>query len=160
MNCEQYPWCIGLGEALTEIERLIIQYLYEFGSTREVDLIDHVTKQGYSPEWVKKSIKKLYDKKVINKIQHPNRAVYFTLEQNIIPLELQKEWIKAQAYVRAAELQAYGEIDKNTPKRIIPQKTITEIVEDFIKTKNECLEAARKLKEHGLTAKHKKFKEN
>jgi len=149
-----------MGEALTEIEKLIIQYLYEFGNTRENDLIDHVSRQGYSREWVKKSIKKLYDKKIINKIQHPNRAVYLTLEQNILPLELEKERIKAQAFVRAAELQAYGEIDKNKPVKMYPRKSIIEDVEDLIKFMNECLEAGKKLKEHGFIGKRKSLNKN
>jgi len=139
-----------MGEALTRIEQLIIQYLYEYGNTREMDLIDYVSKQGYSPEWVKKAIKKLYDKKEINKIKHPNNAVYLTLEKDVLPLELEKELIKAQALVRAAELQAYAEIDKHKHVKEYPQKSITEIVEDWIKTEKEINEAIRKLKEAGL----------
>jgi DNA-binding MarR family transcriptional regulator len=149
-----------MGEALTEIEKLIVQYLYEFGNTRENDLIDYISGQGYSREWVKKSIKKLYDKKIIDKIQHPNRGVYLTLEQNVLPLELEKEWIKAQAFVKAAELQAYGEIDKNKPVKMFPRRSIIEDVEDLIKFKNECLEAVKKLREQGFIGKRKNLNKN
>jgi len=137
------------GEAFTRIEKAVTQYLYEFGATREADLIKNVSKQEeVCSDWVKKVIAKLYRKKVINKIKHPNNEVYLTLEKNLRPLELEKQLVKAQATVRAAELQAYGMIDSQKQKKMpnIQQKTITETVEELIQTKKDLMEAIEKLK--------------
>jgi hypothetical protein len=96
-------------------ERTVLEYLSEFGDTRESDLIQFIMNElGYSKRGAIKLLHRLEEKKnkkekifrvVHTKLRPP--AVYYSTTE-YVPLEIQKELIRAQAEVKAAELAAYA----------------------------------------------------
>lgn len=102
-------------------EKTVLDYLYEFGNTRENDLLRIIEAEcGYSKRGCKKVLERLERKKKIFRIVHVKLrppAVYFSRKKHM-PLELQKaiiqEKIRAQAQIesaeRSAEIQALGQM--------------------------------------------------
>lgn len=93
------------------IAEKIVEYLYEYGDTREADVITYIKGLGYHIKSVKNAIAKLQKDARINRIVHAKLqppAVYLSLEEKRLPIEIQKELIRANAQMTVAELQAYG----------------------------------------------------
>ena len=92
------------------LDSAILDYLYEFGNTREADLIKAL-KNDFAVRTIKNHLKRLEDDGDIHPIYHTKLrpiAVYYSLKEKHIPLEIQKELIRARAQVEAAELHAYA----------------------------------------------------
>ena len=98
---------------MDEILEEATKYLEKYGNTREADLLNYLIKvKRYPQRTVKARISKSTGKQ-FHRVVHPTKppAVYLSLEaqeEKGLPLELQKELIRAQAAIRAAELSAYG----------------------------------------------------
>jgi len=92
------------------LDSAILDYLHEFGNTREADLIKAL-KTDFAERTIKNHLKTLEKDEKIHPIYHTKLrpiAVYYSLREQHIPLELQKELIRARAQVHAAELRAYA----------------------------------------------------
>jgi len=104
----------SLGELVVDAEKAVLEYLAEFGDTRETDLIQFIVNEfNYSKRGSKKLIARLEKQEKIFRVIHVKLrppAVYYSVEE-YIPLEIQKELIKAQAKIQAAELEAIGMSD-------------------------------------------------
>lgn len=90
----------------------IQDYLYEYGDTREQDLINYGKYELGSERGVKKALLRLEKHKRIFRIVHTKLrppAVYYSIRE-YIPKDVLKEMIKANAKIQAAEYEAYGRI--------------------------------------------------
>lgn len=89
-----------------KVEKEIISYLYEYGNTRESDLINYgVKKFGYSSEEIKKVIKRMAIKGKIHYIVHSKLEppeVYISLKE-LLPPEIAKTLIEAFIQMKARE---------------------------------------------------------
>ena len=94
-----------------DVEKAVPEYLSEFGDTRETDLIQFiVNKFNYSKRGAKKLIGRLEKKEEIFRVVHVKLrppAVYYSVEE-YVPLEIQKELIRAEAMITAAEYEAHS----------------------------------------------------
>ena len=94
-----------------DIEEEIIMYLYEYGNAKESDIIGYgKQKFSYSSRGMKKVIDRMERNGKIYRVVHAKLkppGVYLSLKEHV-PLEIQKELIRAQAEVRKAELSAYA----------------------------------------------------
>jgi hypothetical protein len=94
-------------------ETVTLEYLGEYGNTRENDLLKFIERECHlSSRGSKKVLARLEDRRKIFRVVHVKLrppAVYFSAEP-YIPLEIQKELIRAQAEVKSAEL---GAIDQS-----------------------------------------------
>jgi hypothetical protein len=92
-------------------ETAVLEYLGEYGNTRENDLLRLIEREcSLSNRGSKKVLERLEDKKQIFRIVHVKLrppAVYFSARE-YIPIELKKEIIKANAQMKAAEYMAYS----------------------------------------------------
>jgi hypothetical protein len=94
-------------------EKTVLGYLYEFGNTRENDLLRVIEVEcRYSKRGCKKVLERLENKKKIFRIVHTKLrppAVYFSQSKHM-PLELKKtiiqERMRAQAQIESAEINA------------------------------------------------------
>jgi len=89
-----------------KVEKKIISYLYEYGNTRESDLINYgVKKFDYSSEEMKKVIKRMGIKGKIHYIVHSKLEppeVYISLKE-LLPPEIAKTLIQAFIQMKARE---------------------------------------------------------
>jgi len=89
-----------------KVEKKIISYLYEYGNTRESDLINYgVKKFNYSSEEMKKVIKRMVIKGKIHYIVHSKLEppeVYISLKE-LLPPEIAKTLIEAFIQMKARE---------------------------------------------------------
>jgi hypothetical protein len=89
-----------------KMEKEIISYLYEYGNTRESDLINYgVKKFDYSSEGMKKVIKQMVIKGKIHYIVHSKLEppeVYISLKE-LLPPEIAKTLIEAFIQMKARE---------------------------------------------------------
>ena len=89
-----------------KVEKEIISYLYEYGNTRESDLINYgVKKFNYSSEEMKKVIKRMVIKGKIHYIVHSKLEppeVYISLKE-LLPPEIAKTLIEAFIQMKARE---------------------------------------------------------
>jgi hypothetical protein len=89
-----------------EVEKKIISYLYEYGNTRESDLINYGVKRfDYSSEEMKKVIKRMVIKGKIHYIVHSKLEppeVYLSLKE-LLPPEIVKTLIEAFIQMKAGE---------------------------------------------------------
>jgi len=89
-----------------KVEKKIISYLYEYGNTRESDLINYgVKKFDYSSEEMKKVIKRMGIKGKIHYIVHSKLEppeVYISLKE-LLPPEIAKTIIQAFIQMKARE---------------------------------------------------------
>jgi predicted transcriptional regulator len=89
-----------------KVEKKIISYLYEYGNTRESDLINYGVKEfDYSPEEIKKVIKRMVIKGKIHYIVHSKLEppeVYISLKE-LLPPEIAKTLIEAFIQMKARE---------------------------------------------------------
>ncbi|MBE0519668.1 hypothetical protein IBX35_01315 [Candidatus Bathyarchaeota archaeon] len=89
-----------------KVEKKIILYLYEYGNTRESDLINYgVKKFDYSSEEMKKVIKRMVIKGKIHYIVHSKLEppeVYISLKE-LLPPEIAKTLIQAFIQMKARE---------------------------------------------------------
>ncbi len=89
-----------------KVEKEIISYLYEYGNTRESDLINYgVKKFDYSSEEMKKVIKRMAIKGKIHYIVHSKLEppeVYISLKE-LLPPEIAKTLIEAFIQMKARE---------------------------------------------------------
>jgi predicted transcriptional regulator len=92
-----------------DVEEEILEYLFEYGNTKETDLIRYLQEEcRVSDRHIKKVIAKMkkdgkVHRVIHNKLKPP--AVYLSLHEHI-PLEIAKELIRASAEFRKAELEA------------------------------------------------------
>ena len=92
-----------------EVEKEIVSYLHKYGNTKESDVINYgVKKFNYSPEKMKKVIKRMMVKGdvhyiVHNKLEPP--AAYISLKEPLPP-ETAKILIEAFIQAKAAEEDA------------------------------------------------------
>jgi len=89
-----------------EVEKEIVLYLHKYGNTRERDIINYgVKKFNYSPEEMKKALKRMVVKGKIHYIIHsklePPEA-YFSLQEPL-PSEIAKVLLEAFMQKKAAE---------------------------------------------------------
>lgn len=100
----------SLSEPSIGVEEGVLQYLSEFSDTREADILQYIVNEHeYSKRGAKKLIKRMEKDKRIFRIVHVKLrppAVYYSSEK-YIPLEIQKELIRAEAQIKAAEFMAY-----------------------------------------------------
>jgi len=89
-----------------KVEKKIISYLYEYGNTRESDIINYgVKKFDYSSEEMKKVIKRMVIKGKIHYIVHSKLEppeVYISLKE-LLPPEIAKTLIEAFIQTKAGE---------------------------------------------------------
>jgi len=89
-----------------KVEKEIISYLYEYGNTRESDIINYgVKKFNYSSEEMKKVIKRMVIKGKIHYIVHSKLEppeVYISLKE-LLPPEIAKTLIEAFIQTKARE---------------------------------------------------------
>ncbi len=89
-----------------KVEKEIISYLYEYGNTRESDLINYgVKKFDYSSEEMKKVIKRMVIKGKIHYIVHSKLEppeVYISLKE-LLPPEIARTLIEAFIQMKARE---------------------------------------------------------
>jgi len=89
-----------------KVEKEIISYLYEYGNTRESDLINYgVKKFIYSSEEMKKVIKRMVIKGKIHYIVHSKLEppeVYISLKE-LLPPEIARTLIEAFIQMKARE---------------------------------------------------------
>lgn len=89
-----------------KVEKEIISYLYEYGNTRESDLINYgVKKFNYSSEEMKKVIKRMVIKGKIHYIVHSKLEppeVYISLKE-LLPPEITKIFLEAFIQMKARE---------------------------------------------------------
>lgn len=89
-----------------KVEKEIISYLYEYGNTRESDLINYgVKKFDYSSEEMKKVIKRMVIKGKIHYIVHSKLEppeVYISLKE-LLPPEIARTLIEAFIQTKARE---------------------------------------------------------
>jgi len=89
-----------------KVEKEIISYLYEYGNTRESDLINYgVKKFNYSSEEMKKVIKRMVIKGKIHYIVHSKLEppeVYISLKE-LLPPEIARTLIEAFIQMKARE---------------------------------------------------------
>jgi hypothetical protein len=102
-------------------EESVLTYLYEFGNTRENDLLKIIEAEcGYSTRGSKKVLERLENQKKIFRVVHIKLrppAVYFSRKKHM-PLELQKviiqEKMRAEAQIESAresaQIQALGQM--------------------------------------------------
>jgi len=87
-----------------KVEKGIISYLYEYGNTRESDLINYgVKKFDYSSEEMKKVIKRMVIKGEIHYVVHSKLEppeVYISLKE-LLPPEIVKTLIQAFIQMKA-----------------------------------------------------------
>jgi|UniRef100_A0A7C4Y6B8 DNA-binding HxlR family transcriptional regulator len=92
-----------------DIEEKISEYLFEYGNTKESDLIGYLQKEcGFSDRHIKKVIDKMEKEGKIHRVVHREMkppSVYLSLHEHI-PLEIAKELIRASAEIRKAEFEA------------------------------------------------------
>ena len=97
------------------VEQTVKEYLAEYGNTKESDLIRFLKNElGYSDRGIKKLLVRLEDNNLIFRVVHAKirpPAVYYSVEE-YIPLEIQKERIRAKAQFQAAEIAAYGAMER------------------------------------------------
>lgn len=96
---------------IADLDSALMDYLYEFGNTREADLIKALEKEGFRERTIKKHLPRLEKDGKIHAIFHTKLrpvAVYYSVHKEHIPLEIQKEIIRANAQMTSAELAAYG----------------------------------------------------
>jgi len=97
-----------------EVEKEVISYLYEYGNTKESDIISYgVKKHNYSSERMKKIIKRMVIKgevhyAVHSKLEPP--AVYVSLKEPLPP-EIAKILLEAFIQVKVAEEDAQKILD-------------------------------------------------
>lgn len=89
-----------------KVEKKIISYLYEYGNTRESDIINYgVKKFNYSSEEMKKIIKRMVIKGKIHYIVHnklkPPQA-YVSLKE-LLPPDIAKTFLEAFIQMKAGE---------------------------------------------------------
>ena len=98
-----------------EIEELITEYLFEYGNTKQSDLIAYVKNQtGISERRIKTIIGKLEKKGKIFRVIHIKLkpvSVYYSLKEHL-PLEILKELIRAGVELKKAEFDYYARIDQ------------------------------------------------
>jgi len=89
-----------------KVEKGLISYLYEYGNTKESDLISYgVKKFNYSSEEMKKVIKRMVIKGKIHYIVHSKLEppeVYISLKE-LLPPEIAKTLIQAFIQMKARE---------------------------------------------------------
>ena len=89
-----------------KVEKEIISYLYEYGNTRESDLINYgVKKFDYAAEEMKKVIKRMVIKGKIHYIVHSKLEppeVYISLKE-LLPPEIARTLIEAFIQMKARE---------------------------------------------------------
>lgn len=92
-------------------EKTVIDYLAEFGNTKETDLLNYIKRTlGYSESGSKKLLERLQERGKIFRVVHTKLhppGVYLSVKEHH-PLEIQKESIRAEAQIRSAELNAYA----------------------------------------------------
>jgi len=83
-------------------EKIVLSYLYQFGSTRENDLLSLIVREcGFSKRGSKKALDRLEKNKKIYRIVHEKLrppGVYFRIEK-YTPTEIKKEWIRQNAEI-------------------------------------------------------------
>jgi hypothetical protein len=88
------------------VEKEIVSYLYEYGNTRESDIINYgVKKFDYSSEEMKKVIKRMVIKRKIHYIVHSKLkppAVYVSLKE-LLPPEITEIFLEAFIQMKAGE---------------------------------------------------------
>ena len=91
------------------VEKEIISYLYEYGNTRDSDIIHYgIGKFNYSSEKMKKVIKRMVIKGKIHYVVHSKLKppeVYISLEEPLPP-EIAKILIEAFIQMKVAEKDA------------------------------------------------------
>jgi len=89
-----------------KVEKRIISYLYEYGNTRESDLINYgVKKLDYSSEEMKKVIKRMVIMGKIHYVVHSKLEppeVYISLKE-LLPPEIARTLIEAFIQMKARE---------------------------------------------------------
>jgi len=94
-----------------DIEEEIAIYLYEYGNTKESDIISYGRQKfSYSSRGMKKVIDRMERDGKIHRVVHVKLkppGVYLSIKEHV-PLEIKKEHIRAQTEVRKAELTAYA----------------------------------------------------
>lgn len=89
-----------------KVEKEIVSYLYEYGNTRESDIINYgVKKFDYSSEEMKKTVKRMVIKGKIHYIVHSKLEppeVYISLKE-LLPPEIAKTLIEAFIQTKARE---------------------------------------------------------
>jgi hypothetical protein len=89
-----------------KVEKKIISYLYEYGNTRESDIINYgIKKLDYSSEEMKKVIKRMVIKGKIHYVVHSKLEppeVYISLKE-LLPPEIVKTLIEAFIQMKVGE---------------------------------------------------------
>jgi len=97
-----------------EVEKEVISYLYEYGNTKESDIISYgVKKHNYSSERMKKVIKLMVIKGKVYYVVHSKLeppAVYVSLKEPLPP-EIAKILLEASIQVKVAEEDAQKILD-------------------------------------------------
>lgn len=92
-----------------DVEKAVLDYLSEYGDTKESDLVRFVVNEfSYSKRGSKKLIARLEKQEKIFRIVHSRLrppSVYYSIKE-YIPNEILKEMIRAEATVQAAEYEA------------------------------------------------------
>ncbi|MDH5460426.1 MAG: hypothetical protein OEW71_05280 [Candidatus Bathyarchaeota archaeon] len=100
-----------------DTEKEIVSYLYEFGNTKESDIINYgVKKFNYSSEKMKKVIKRMAIKGKIHYVIHSKLEppeVYISLKEPLPP-EIAKILLEAFIQMNAAEEDAQKILDEAT----------------------------------------------
>jgi predicted transcriptional regulator len=94
-----------------DVEQAVMEYLGEFGNTKESDILAYVRREfKFSDSGAKKLIDRMEQRHQIFRVVHTKLhppGVYLTAKE-YIPLEIRKELIRAEAQVGAAEWNAFG----------------------------------------------------
>lgn len=92
-----------------DVEQAVREYLAEFGNTKEADLLAYIKREfDYSEAGSKKLVDRMESQKKIFRVVHSRLhppGVYLTVKK-YVPLEIQKELIRAHAQVDAAAAHA------------------------------------------------------
>lgn len=96
------------------IEEEALCYLVEYGDTREADMVKYLKQvSGLSERVIRTHIAKMLKKEKIREIVHVKlkpRAVYLTRSKHM-PLEIQKELIRADTEFTKAEFDYYARVE-------------------------------------------------
>ncbi len=98
-----------------DVEEEIRSYLYEYGNTKESDIISYGKQEfSYSQRGMKKVLGRMERDGKIYRVVHAKLkppAVYLSLGEHT-PIEIQKEVIRQKAEVMKAELSAYAQSER------------------------------------------------
>lgn len=107
-----------------DVEKEIVSYLYEYGNTKESDIINYGVKEfNYSSKRMKKLIKRMVIKGKIHFIVHSKLeppAVYISLKEPLPP-EIAKILLEAFIQMKAAEEDAQKILEE--ARTLVEQKT-------------------------------------